>query len=89
MFLTTQMVVSRLPFVPNRDLLFLSAGLQMSGTVGVPEQAMAGLLIAGGALTQGSNLVFFLITSLLGPRDVPRGESLPTDHTLVATPPAR
>ena len=88
-FLTTQMVVSRLPFIPNRDLLFLSAGLQMSGAVGVPEQAMAGLLIAGGALTQGSNLVFFLITSLLGPRDVPRGESLPTDDTLLATPPAR
>lgn len=63
-FLTTQMVVSRLPFVPNRDLLFLSAGLEMSNVIEGPREAMAGLLLAGGALTQGSNLVFFLLTSI-------------------------
>ncbi|MBW4332204.1 hypothetical protein KY084_15180 [Stakelama sp. CBK3Z-3] len=89
LFLTMQMVVSRLPFIPNRDLLFLSAGLQMSGAVHVPQEAMAGLLLAGGALTQGSNLVFFVLTAVFRPRDLPRGESLPTDDTLVATPPAR
>ncbi|KQN93101.1 hypothetical protein ASE95_11040 [Sphingomonas sp. Leaf231] len=63
-FLTAQMVISRLPIVPNRDLLFLSAALQMSNTIDGPREAMAGLLLAGGALTQGSNLAFYLITSL-------------------------
>ncbi|MEH3123725.1 MAG: hypothetical protein PGN16_17440 [Sphingomonas phyllosphaerae] len=63
-FLTAQMVISRLPIVPNRDLLFLSAALEMSGTIQGPREAMAGLLLAGGALTQGSNLVFYLLTSL-------------------------
>ncbi len=63
-FLTAQMVISRLPIVPNRDLLFLSAALEMSGTIEGPREAMAGLLLAGGALTQGSNLVFYLLTSL-------------------------
>ena len=63
-FLTAQMVISRLPIVPNRDLLFLSAALEMSGTIDGPREAMAGLLLAGGALTQGSNLVFYLLTSL-------------------------
>lgn len=63
-FLTAQMVISRLPIVPNRDLLFLSAALEMSGTINGPREAMAGLLLAGGALTQGSNLLFFLLTAL-------------------------
>lgn len=63
-FLTAQMVISRLPVIPNRDLLFLSAALEMSGTIHGPREAMAGLLLAGGALTQGSNLLFYLLTSL-------------------------
>jgi hypothetical protein len=63
-FLTAQMVISRLPIIPNRDLLFLSAALEMSGTIHGPREAMAGLLLAGGALTQGSNLLFYLLTSL-------------------------
>lgn len=62
-FLTVQMVISRLPVVPNRDLLFLSAALEMSHIADGPRAAMAGLLLAGGALTQGSNLLFFLLTS--------------------------
>ncbi|KTT68748.1 hypothetical protein [Sphingomonas endophytica] len=61
-FLTAQMVISRLPVIPNRDLLFLSAALEMSGTVDGPREAMAGLLLAGGALTQGSNLLFYVLT---------------------------
>ncbi|GGO98556.1 hypothetical protein [Stakelama pacifica] len=89
LFLTMQMVVSRLPLIPNRDLLFLSAGLQLSGSVHLPQEAMAGLLLAGGALTQGSNLLFFLLTSIFRPADIPQGESLPSDDTLIATPPAR
>jgi hypothetical protein len=62
-FLTMQMVISRLPVVPNRDLLFLSAALEMSHVADGPRAAMAGLLLAGGSLTQGSNLLFFLLTS--------------------------
>ncbi|MBW6522033.1 hypothetical protein KZ810_00840 [Sphingomonas sp. RHCKR47] len=64
-FLTAQMVISRLPIIPNRDLLFLSAGLEMSNTIAGPRAAMAGLLLAGGALTQAMNLGFFIITSFI------------------------
>ena len=73
-FLTAQMVISRLPIVPNRDLLFLSAGLEMSNTIAGPRAAMAGLLLAGGALTQGMNLAFFVITALLPKPPVGEGE---------------
>lgn len=81
-FVTLQMIISRLPIVPNRDLLFLSAGLELSHAMAVPNEAMAGLLLAGGALTQGSNLLFFILTSFGGMGkggDVPDVGSIPHD----------
>ena len=80
-FLTAQMVISRLPIVPNRDLLFLSAALEMSGIINGPREQMAGLLLAGGALTQGSNLLFYLLTARRGAppqavADVPEEEEI-------------
>lgn len=62
-FLTAQLVIARLPFIPNRDLLFMAAGLQMSGGLTASRDAMAGLLVAGTALTQGTNLLLFLVTA--------------------------
>ncbi len=86
-FLTVQMVISRLPIVPNRDLLFLSAALEMSHIVDGPRAAMAGLLLAGGALTQGSNLLFFLLTSFQRHRGrLPVPTSDPAFEAEVATP---
>ncbi|PCG10571.1 hypothetical protein COA17_04000 [Sphingomonas ginsenosidimutans] len=74
-FLTAQLVIARLPFIPNRDLLFMAAGLQMSGALTVSRDAMAGLLVAGTALTQGTNLVLFLVTAFwMKPVPVPPGE---------------
>lgn len=63
LFLTAQMVISRLPFIPNRDLLFLGAGIEMSNAIDGPRAAMAGVLLAGGALTQATNLLCFVLTS--------------------------
>ena len=74
LFLTMQMVISRLPVVPNRDLLFLSAGLELSNAIEGPRASMAGLLLAGGALTQATNLTLFLLTSWLVRRARRRGE---------------
>jgi len=86
-FLTVQMVISRLPLVPNRDLLFLSAALEMSHIVDGPRAAMAGLLLAGGALTQGSNLLFFVLTSFERRRGgVPVLEPDPAFEDAVAVP---
>ncbi len=86
-FLTVQMVISRLPLVPNRDLLFLSAALEMSHIVDGPRAAMAGLLLAGGALTQGSNLLFFVLTSFERRRSgVPLAEPDAAFDDVVATP---
>ena len=67
--------------VPNRDLLFLSAGLELSHAMNTPSDAMAGLLLAGGALTQGSNLLFFILTSFGEKREpAPEPDVGPTHH---------
>lgn len=58
-FLAATLVIERVPVLPNRDLLFFGVGLELAGRLGVPEAAMAGLLLAAGVLTKGLNLVLF------------------------------
>jgi hypothetical protein len=66
-FLTAQAVLTRIPFLPNKDLVFLGVGLGMAGIVDAPVAATAGMLLAGGALTQGTNLAMYLLTSFTAP----------------------
>jgi hypothetical protein len=66
-FLTAQAVLTRIPFLPNKDLVFLGVGLGMAAIVDAPAAATAGMLLAGGALTQGSNLAMYLLTSFAAP----------------------
>ncbi len=66
--LTVQMLVSRIPFVPNRDLLFISIAIAMTGSLDLPRAEVAGLLITTGALYQVLHLVVIVATSLGGVR---------------------
>lgn len=66
-FLTAQTVLTRIPFLPNKDLVFLGVGLGLAGIVDAPAAATAGMLLAGGALTQGTNFAMFLLTSFAAP----------------------
>ncbi|MEM8799174.1 MAG: hypothetical protein AAGF15_03750 [Pseudomonadota bacterium] len=59
MFLTLQMVLTRIPFLPNKDLIFLGAGLSLTGAVDAPEAAVAAMFLAAGACTQLVNLLAF------------------------------
>ena len=36
-FAAASIIVSRIPFVPNRDLIFLGLGVSLSGVVGISE----------------------------------------------------
>lgn len=63
MFIALQLVLSRIPFVPNQDLVFLTAALSLSPIVGAPEAAIAGMLVAEAGLSQILNFTLFLATS--------------------------
>ncbi|MEM6852440.1 MAG: hypothetical protein AAF527_11965, partial [Pseudomonadota bacterium] len=63
MFLAAQLVLDRIPLLPNKDLLFVGLGLAMSGLIDAREAAIAGVLIANSALLQVTNLALFAATS--------------------------
>lgn len=65
LFLTVQMLINQLPIVPNRDLLFLAVGIELTARVGVDQAALAALFVAVTLLKQITNLTVFVLTSFL------------------------
>lgn len=70
-YVTVQMLVSRLPLLPNRDLIFLSVGLAISRSGGDHQAAIAAVLLASGALTQLANLTAMIVTGFTRVRPPP------------------
>lgn len=58
-FLAVQIVTSRIPLLPGRDLIFMAAGIELAGAVDVSQAAIAGLLGVHGVLDMGLNLAMF------------------------------
>jgi hypothetical protein len=65
MFVALQLVLSRLPFVPNPDILFLTAALSLAATIDAPEAQVAGMLVAEAGLAQLLNIILFIGTAHL------------------------
>jgi hypothetical protein len=63
MFIALQLVLSRIPFVPNQDIVFLTAALSLAEATGAPEAAIAGMLLAEAGLSQLFNLALFALTA--------------------------
>lgn len=66
--LAAQVVISRLPLLPARDLLFLGASVELAAGLGVPRAAMAAMFVVLSALDKGLNLVLFALVSVLDRR---------------------
>lgn len=69
LLLTAQMVLTRVPFLPNTDLLFAGLGITLMDYADGPETVIAGMFLASGALSQLLNLGAFLITSFQSNQD--------------------
>lgn len=74
LFLTAQYVLTRIPFLPNTDLLFAGVGLTLLSFVDESQTILAGLFVASGALSQILNLSLFAALSL---RDMLKNPSVP------------
>ena len=59
--LAAQIVLTRVPFLPSRDLVFVGAGLGLSGYLGVEAAAVASILLTTAVLDRGLNLVLYLL----------------------------
>jgi hypothetical protein len=58
-FLAVQIVTSRIPLLPGRDLIFMAAGIELAGAVAVSKASIAGLLGVHSVLSKGLNLAAF------------------------------
>lgn len=58
-------IVTRIPFVPNADLIFMGVAVSMSGVLGVSEAGLFALLAAIAVVHRVTNLVSFSGLSLL------------------------
>ncbi len=62
-FLALRMLLTRIPFLPNRDLVFAGVCLHFAGLIDQPVAAFAAIFVTTAALTQVLNLVVFAVTS--------------------------
>lgn len=60
--LATQLLVTRIPLVPAKDLLFVSIGVTMSGAISDAQAAVAGALVVQVAATKLLNVAILLAT---------------------------
>lgn len=72
LFIAAQLLVQQLPLIPNRELLFLAVGVQLTHQVGVDQGALAALLVATTLLRQVGNVVVLIGTTLLSARLAPK-----------------
>ncbi len=69
LFLTAQFLLTRIPFLPNKDLVFLGLSLSLTGLIDAPEAVVASMFLTSGALIQIANIVVFGATSIPGTID--------------------
>ncbi|MGL6042533.1 MAG: hypothetical protein ACRC1J_01280 [Sandaracinobacteroides sp.] len=80
-----RMVVTRLPFVPNKELLFAAIGVTLTGSA-APQ--VAALMAAAGALHLGSHVISYAFASFIESRgDVVRRDAAEDFGALSNMPP--
>jgi hypothetical protein len=62
-YVSTSVVLNRIPFLPAKDLVFVWIGIQLSMTLDVPTAELAGMLIVSSALSRIANLIIYLTIS--------------------------
>lgn len=81
-FAAASLVISRIPFVPNQDLVFLGASVELSTMMEVPEASIAGMLLVVSVLDKSLNLGLFLGFSFWERRRGIEPPIVPADETL-------
>lgn len=82
-FLTGQYVLTRVPFLPNVDLMIAGLGLTLLSFVDAPAAALAGVFVASGAINQVLHLSLFAGLTL---RDMVHRPSAETETDQFAKP---
>lgn len=78
-FAAVSILISRIPFLPNQNLIFLGAGLQMSAVMNVSTATLAGTLLVTNIVDRVLNLaVLALLNTRADLRDAPESNETET-----------
>lgn len=64
--LAVYVLVGRIPFVPNRDVLFVGIALAVANRLAFEQAPLAGILLATSALQQALHLLVFALAAAVG-----------------------
>lgn len=62
-FVSINLLLSRVPFLSNTNLIFMGIGMELSGTLAIAESEVAGVMIAETVFSNAMNLSLYLILS--------------------------
>jgi hypothetical protein len=77
-FAATSIIISRIPFVPNRDLIMLGAGIELAELLQLSTASITGLFVALSVLGKISNLFWFVLVSFFDKGQLTTGDSAHT-----------
>ena len=60
-YLSLEIILSRIPFLPNKDFMFVGLSIAIAGNLSVSESEIAGLMLTRSVLSKTLNFVFFVI----------------------------
>lgn len=74
--LALYIVIQQIPFVPSRGLVFMSAGVGLSGTLQIPTAALASMLLTNSLIDRTLNFATYVGTTALDAATVEDAEGL-------------
>lgn len=82
-FAAIAIIVSRLPFVSNQNLLFMGAGVTIAGRLGLPTVEVAAMLLATAVLDKVVNIIAFVWASYAERHQIGKSMSIEADADLL------
>lgn len=86
LFIGLQLVISRVPFLPNQDLVYMTAALSIASVINSPPEVVAGMLVAEAGLSQLLSVALFFATAHLARRTGAPNPLKPPGVAQVGTP---
>jgi hypothetical protein len=66
MFLAAQLLLTRIPFLPNRDVMMTWVGVALAAAVTAPQAQVASMFLAAGTLSLATHGLMYLLVSAGG-----------------------
>jgi len=63
--MAAKIATNRIPLLPNKDLIFVSIVIGLSGTFGIPQAELASMLVVTSVMNKLMNVAFFGLISVL------------------------